>query len=420
VLIVGYDDSQQCWIAKNSWSESWGEAGFFRIAYDSGCDFGLWTQACSYQPNWDPTVELTPSSPVAGSSLTVSYDATGRPLASASQVWFYCGFNGWQNAHYETMAWNGGTGCWDVDCNLPADTGSLQFDFSDGIGTWDNNGGCDWNVDVSGSTGGFVLDGRLDAAVPLLAVGNELSLWASWEGSQLYLATESCGTTSDLDHFLLVVADSSSNGPAPWAKSGGIISPDFFLGAENSNGWSGWFDGNGTGVTGAAFSKDQGAVLEGVLDIPTVYGSSSPACLWLAAAGYGSDEGGSLERQAPAGNGNSELEIAEYQRLRHPLTGVGGTAPPSAAPQVSLHPNPFNPAVSVRLHVPHRQSLRVELFDLGGKKLATLFDGLSGPGLLEIPWNGCNHLGHSCASGVYCFRIEGESFTAVLKGALLK
>lgn len=33
VLIVGYDNAEGSFIAKNSWSDGWGEAGFFRIAY---------------------------------------------------------------------------------------------------------------------------------------------------------------------------------------------------------------------------------------------------------------------------------------------------------------------------------------------------------------------------------------------------
>ena len=51
VLLIGYDDSEACWIAKNSWDTSWGEAGFFRISFDSGCLFGQWTIRGSCAPS---------------------------------------------------------------------------------------------------------------------------------------------------------------------------------------------------------------------------------------------------------------------------------------------------------------------------------------------------------------------------------
>ncbi len=35
VLVVGYNDSQQCFKVKNSWGPWWGEGGYFRIAYDA-------------------------------------------------------------------------------------------------------------------------------------------------------------------------------------------------------------------------------------------------------------------------------------------------------------------------------------------------------------------------------------------------
>jgi Papain family cysteine protease len=39
LLVVGYDDSQGCWIVKNSWGTGWGEGGFGRIAYgESGIE----------------------------------------------------------------------------------------------------------------------------------------------------------------------------------------------------------------------------------------------------------------------------------------------------------------------------------------------------------------------------------------------
>ena len=33
VSVIGYDDAQSCWIAKNSWGSGWGDSGFFKIGY---------------------------------------------------------------------------------------------------------------------------------------------------------------------------------------------------------------------------------------------------------------------------------------------------------------------------------------------------------------------------------------------------
>lgn len=33
VCVIGYDDADACWIARNSWGNGWGEGGYFKIAY---------------------------------------------------------------------------------------------------------------------------------------------------------------------------------------------------------------------------------------------------------------------------------------------------------------------------------------------------------------------------------------------------
>ncbi len=43
VCVVGFDDTQNCWICKNSWGKQWGMAGFFQIQYGQcGIDREMW------------------------------------------------------------------------------------------------------------------------------------------------------------------------------------------------------------------------------------------------------------------------------------------------------------------------------------------------------------------------------------------
>lgn len=41
VEIVGYSDTERCWICKNSWGRNWGMGGFFKIAYGQ-CGLETW------------------------------------------------------------------------------------------------------------------------------------------------------------------------------------------------------------------------------------------------------------------------------------------------------------------------------------------------------------------------------------------
>lgn len=55
VLIVGYDDVNQCFIVKNSWGMNWGESGYFRIAYSelsTAITFGEYTY--TYYGDYEP------------------------------------------------------------------------------------------------------------------------------------------------------------------------------------------------------------------------------------------------------------------------------------------------------------------------------------------------------------------------------
>lgn len=61
VVIVGYDDTKQCFIVKNSWGTGWGENGYFRIAYSqvtNKVDFG--SQSCVFGDDISPDPDPDP------------------------------------------------------------------------------------------------------------------------------------------------------------------------------------------------------------------------------------------------------------------------------------------------------------------------------------------------------------------------
>ena len=37
VLLIGYNDTDNSWLIKNSWDTTWGEAGYMRLSYTNDC-----------------------------------------------------------------------------------------------------------------------------------------------------------------------------------------------------------------------------------------------------------------------------------------------------------------------------------------------------------------------------------------------
>jgi C1A family cysteine protease len=88
IVIVGYDDTNQYFIVKNSWGSGWGESGYFRIAYSeisSVAYFGQYTIAY-YTSTAAPGVAVTSPNGSeqlqAGSTKTIQWTYTGNPGSS--------------------------------------------------------------------------------------------------------------------------------------------------------------------------------------------------------------------------------------------------------------------------------------------------------------------------------------------------
>jgi C1A family cysteine protease len=92
VLIVGYDDANSCFVVKNSWGSSWGESGYFRIAYSEYTGKTGFGQGSTYYENALPvTYYLTPASGAA--SVAANTDLDWQDSAGATSYDVYFGTN---------------------------------------------------------------------------------------------------------------------------------------------------------------------------------------------------------------------------------------------------------------------------------------------------------------------------------------
>jgi len=78
-------------------------------------------------------------------------------------------------------------------------------------------------------------------------------------------------------------------------------------------------------------------------------------------------------------------------------------------------PNPFNPATVIKYQVPKASNVKISIFDILGKEVATLINGKVEAGYHQVEFNGSNF-----ASGLYLYKIEADGFTDVKKMILVK
>lgn len=102
--------------------------------------------------NSGAAVRTEPAPPVRGQSVTITYNAAGRPLAGQGAVNLYWGYNGWTNVSTLAMTAQGN----DIHTRtftVPVAATVLDFVFNSGGTTWDNNDGADWHVTTTAGSG---------------------------------------------------------------------------------------------------------------------------------------------------------------------------------------------------------------------------------------------------------------------------
>jgi hypothetical protein len=79
------------------------------------------------------------------------------------------------------------------------------------------------------------------------------------------------------------------------------------------------------------------------------------------------------------------------------------------------YPNPFNAATIIRYALPEPSEVKIEIFDILGRKVETLVDENQQAGYHQIMWNA-----EDKTSGIYLYRIQAGSLTETKKMLLLR
>lgn len=118
-----------------------------------------------------------------------------------------------------------------------------------------------------------------------------------------------------------------------------------------------------------------------------------------------------LEFDSPAVPGWNEIDavgIGSCECEANPLD----TPSPSEVPLTSslgwARPNPFGASTSISLSLARAGRLEVDVFDLHGKRVARLVDGMRAAGRHEIRWDGRDSGGRPAANGVYYLRMKAD------------
>lgn len=113
------------------------------------------------------------------------------------------------------------------------------------------------------------------------------------------------------------------------------------------------------------------------------------------------------------GNPTVEVNIlAETATAIEPL--VKGAFPES---KILIHgyPNPFNGQISLEVEFPQFASYQIDIYNLTGQHVKTLFNGAISRGSKHFNWQGRNDLGQAVSSGIYWLVVRSAEHLASFK-----
>ena len=85
------------------------------------------------------------------------------------------------------------------------------------------------------------------------------------------------------------------------------------------------------------------------------------------------------------------------------------TALPQNIFLLNNYPNPFNPTTFIPIEMKNRENIIIEIFDIGGGLVKTIFNGPLVEGVHTFIWNGKGNDGLEVGSGVYFYTVKSNN-----------
>jgi len=101
-------------------------------------------------------------------------------------------------------------------------------------------------------------------------------------------------------------------------------------------------------------------------------------------------------------------------------TAVRRTSAPPAFSLLAAAPNPFDTETTVRWQLARAGRVRADVFDVRGRRVATILDAARPAGPGEARWPGRDHKGQAVAAGVYFVRVHALGETQTRRVVLIR
>jgi hypothetical protein len=96
------------------------------------------------------------------------------------------------------------------------------------------------------------------------------------------------------------------------------------------------------------------------------------------------------------------------------------TTLPDAFTLAQNYPNPFNAKTTINYSLINESPVNLAVYDLGGRKVAQLVDGVQEAGDHRLVWDGTDSEGKVVSTGIYFYRLEANGQSVTKRMTLLK